>query len=297
VRATAAETGRPGDDPGDLLRLYLYGDLNRMRSSRRLEKEAARNLELLWLVGTRRPDFKTIADVRRDHGAAMKQVCRALTRLCKELDRFGGELIAMDGSTFPAINGKKRPFSGRTLVRLSEEIDAKLEAYLQQLDRQEAEETPLRTPTAAQMQQKLEPWQARQPRDQRDQQPLQQSGETPMSLTDPNRRQITRGDRSLVGDHVQVAVDEKDKLSVAHEVPPAVTEQQQLVPRAERAKQMLGAEQRAVVADMGYDDGAEVQTCEAQGVTVDLPKPHTAANTKLGLFGQERFTDNPAQAV
>jgi transposase len=297
VRATAAETGRPGYDPGDLLRLYLYGYLNRIRSSRRLEKEAARNLELMWLLGKLRPDFKTIADFRRDNGAAIKQVCREFTLLCKELDLFGGELIAIDGSKFQAVNGKKRNFSGRKLVRLIGEIDAKVAAYLQQLDSQDAEETPLRMPTAAQMQQKLEQWQERKQRYQGYQQQLQQSGEKQISLTDPDSRKITRGDSSMVGYNVQVAVDEKYKLIVEHEVTQAVTDQHQLVPMAERTKQTLGAEKLEVVADMGYYDGAEVQKCEAQGLTIYIPKPQTSANTKLGLFGKECFTYNPEQDV
>jgi len=296
-RATAAETGRPGYDPGDLLRLYLYGYLNRIRSSRRLEKEAARNLELMWLLGKLRPDFKTIADFRRDHGAAIKQVCREFTLLCKDLDLFGGELIAIDGSKFQAVNGKKRNFSGRKLVRLIEEIDAQIAAYLQQLDSQDAEEPPLRTPTAEQMQQKLEQWQERKQRYQCYQQQLQQSGEKQSSLTDPDSRKITRGDSSMVGYNVQGAVDEKHQLIVEHEVTQAVTDQHQLVPMAARAKQTLGAEKLEVVADMGYYDGAEVQKCEAQGVTVYIPKPQTSANTKLGLFGTACFTYNPEQDV
>jgi transposase len=297
VRATAAETGRPGYDPGDLLRLYLYGYLNRIRSSRRLEKEAARNLELMWLLGRLRPDFKTIADFRRDNGAAIQRVCREFTLLCKELDLFGGELIAIDGSKFQAVNGKQRNFSERKLVRLIEEIDAQVAAYLQQLDRQDAEETPLRMPTAAQMQQKLEQWQERKQRYQGYQQQLQQSGERQISLTDPDSRKITRGDSSMVGYNVQVAVDEKYELIVEHEVTQAVTDQHQLVPMAERAKQTLGAEKLEVVADMGYYDGAEVQKCEAQGLAVYIPKPRTSANTKLGLFGKECFTYNPEQDV
>jgi transposase len=295
VRATAAETGRPGYDPGDLLRLYLYGYLNRIRASRRLEKEAARNLELMWLLGKLRPDFKTIADFRRDNGAAIKQVCREFTLLCKELDLFGGELIAIDGSKFQAVTGRKRNFSGRKLVRLIEEIDAKIAAYLQQLDSQDAEETPLRTPTAEQMQQKLEQWQERKQRYQCYQQQLQQSGEKQIALTDPDSRKITRGDSSLVGYNVHVAVDEKYQLIVEHEVTQAGTDQHQRVPMAERAKQTVGAETLEVGADMGSYDGAEVQQCEAQGLTVYIPKPQTAAKTKLGLFGKECFTDNPEQ--
>ena len=160
-----------------------------------------------------------------------------MTQLCKDLDRCGGELIAIDGSTLQAVNGTQRTCSGRTLVRLLEENDAKLAAYFQHLDRQEAEDTPLRPPTAAQRQQQREPWQERAPRDQCDQQPRQQSGETQMSLTDPDRRTITRGDSRMVGDHVQVAADEQHKLIVAHDVTQAVTDQHQLGPMAERAQQ------------------------------------------------------------
>lgn len=297
MRATAAATGRPGDDPGDLWRLSRYGSLHRIRSSRRLEQAAARNLALMWRLGKRRPDFKTIADVRRDHGTAMKRVCREFTLLGKALALFGGEVIAMDGGKLQAVNGKKRHVSGSKRGRLIEELDAQSEASLQQLDRQDAEDTPRRTPTAAQMQQQLEPWQERKPRYQRYPQQLQQSGDRAMSRTDPDRRQITRGDSSLVGDNVHVAVDEQYTLSVEHAVTHAVTDQHQLVPIAERAQQIVGAEPLEVVADLGYDDGAEVQQGEAQGWTVYSPNPQTSANPKLGLFGQERFTYNPAQDV
>jgi transposase len=191
----------------------------------------------MWLLGKRRADFKTIADFRRDNGAALRQVCRELTLLCKELDRFGGELIAIAGSKFQAVNGQQRNVGGQKLERLSEAIEAKIEAYLTHLDGQDAEETPLRTPTAEPMQQKLEPWQERQPRYQSSQQPLQQRGEKQRSLTDPDRRTMTRGDSRLVGYHVQVAVDEQPKLIVAHEVTNAVTDQDQLVPMAARTKQ------------------------------------------------------------
>jgi transposase len=279
------------------LRLSLYGDLHRIRSRRRLAKEAARNLELMGLLGKLRPDFKTIADCRRDHGAAIRQVCRECTLLCNDLDLFGGELIAMDGGKFQAVNGKQRHFSGRKLVRLIEEIDAKIAAYLQQLDSQDGEETPLRTPTAEQMQQKLEQWQERKQRYQCDQQHLQQSGAKQISLTDPDRRKITRGDSSMVGYTVQVAVDEQHKLLVEHDVTQAVTDPHQRVPMAERANQALGAEKLEVGAAMGYDDGAEVQQCQAPGLPVYSPTPQTSAKTKLGLFGKECLTYNPEQDV
>ena len=167
----------------------------------------------------------------------MKRVCRELTLLCQELDLCGGELIAIDGSKLQAVNGQQRNFSGSTRGRVIEAIAATIEAYLEQLDRQDAEDTPLRTPTAEQMQQQLAPWQERTPRDQRYPQHLPQRGAKQMSLTDPDRRKITRGDSRLVGYNVQVAVDEQSKLIVAPDVTQAVTAQQQLVPMAERAKQ------------------------------------------------------------
>jgi transposase len=296
-RARAAGTGRPGYDPGDMLRLYLYGYLNRIRSSRRLENEAARNLELMWLLGQLRPDFKTIADFRKDKGDALKQVCREFTLLCKELDRFGGELIAIDGSKFQAVNGKKRNFSGKKLERLTREIDAKIEGYLKQLDSRDGEEAQVQMPAAAAMKEKLQQWHERKQRYQGYPQQLKESGEKQISLTDPDSRKITRRDSSVVGYNVQVAVDEKHKLIIEPEVTNAVTDQDQLVPMAERAQQTLGVEKLEGVADMGYYDGAEVQKCEAQGLTVYIPKPSTSANTKLGLFGKEPLAYNSEKDV
>jgi transposase len=288
-RAVAAETGRPGYDPGDLLRLYLYGYLNRIRSSRRLEREAGRNLELMWLLRRLRPDFKTIADFRKDNGRAIQQVCREFTLVCKDLELFGGELVAIDGSKFEAVNSPSRNFSRKRLAERIAEIDAKIEAYLKQLDCQDGEEGRIETGKPEEFQQKLRRWQERKQRYQSYQQQLEQSGEKQISLTDPDSRRMSMGHGSQVGYNVQLAVDEKHKLIVEHEVTNAVTDQDQLAPMAERAKASSGVDKLEVVADMGYYDGAEVKKCEAQGITVYIPKPDTSANTKLGLFGKERF--------
>ena len=241
-RAVAAETGRPGYDPGDLLRLYLYGYLNRIRSSRRLEREASRNLELMWLLRRLRPDFKTIADFRRDNGRAIQQVCREFTLVCKDLDLFGGELVAIDGSKFEGVNSPSRNFSRKRLEQRIAEIDAKIEAYLNQLDGQDREEASLETGKSEEFQQKLRRWQERKQRYQSYQQQLEQSGEKQISLTDPDSRRMSRGQGSQVGYNVQLAVDEKHKLIVEHEVTNAVTDQDQLAPMAERAKASLGVE-------------------------------------------------------
>lgn len=295
--AQPAGMGRPPYHPGDLLRLYLYGYLNRIRSSRRLEKEAGRNLELMWLIGRLRPDFKTIADFRRDNVAAIKQVCREFTLLSKQMNLFGGELVAIDGSKFQAANSKSRNFNEAKLQQLIAAIDAKIEEYLKQLDRQDAEEAAIPTPKVEEWKEKLRQWQERKQRYQSYQQQLNESGEKQISLTDPDSRKMSMGHGSQVGYNVQLAVDEKHKLIVEHEVTNAVTDQDQLAPMAERAKATLGVERLEVVADMGYYDGAEVKKCEAQGITAYIPKPHTSANTKLGLFGKECFSYDPKKDV
>ena len=287
--AVPAEVGQPAYDPGDLLRLYLYGYLNRIRSSRRLEKEAARNLEVMWLIRKLRPDFKTIADFRKDNSGAIKRVCREFTLLCQQLDLFGGELVAIDGSKFQAVNSKGRNFSARKLKQVIEEIDAKIEAYLKHLDQRDVEEARVAVPRAAEMKEQLERWRERKQVYQNCQQQLQQSGEKQISLTDPDSRKMSMGHGSQIGYNVQVAVDAKHKLIVEHEVTNAVTDQGQLTPMAERAKRTLGVDRLEVLADMGYYDGAEVKKCEQQGIMAYIPKPLTSANTKLGLFGKERF--------
>jgi transposase len=287
--AVPAEVGQPAYDPGDLLRLYLYGYLNRIRSSRRLEKEAARNLEVMWLIRKLRPDFKTIADFRKDNSGAIKRVCREFTLLCQQLDLFGGELVAIDGSKFQAVNSKGRNFSARKLKQVIEEIDAKIEAYLKHLDQRDVEEARVAVPRAAEMKEQLERWRERKQVYENCQQQLQQSGEKQISLTDPDSRKMSMGHGSQIGYNVQVAVDAKHKLIVEHEVTTAVTDQGQLTLMAERAKRTLGVDRLEVLADMGYYDGAEVKKCEQQGIMAYIPKPLTSANTKLGLFGKERF--------
>ena len=297
THATPADTGRPPYDPGDLLRLYLYGYLNRIRSSRRLETEAGRNLELMWLLRKLRPDFKTIADFRKTNRTAITKVCRKFTVLCKRLDLFGGELVAIDGSKFHAVNSKNRNFSEAKLKRLLEEIEAKIEAYLKQLDRQDAVDVTVPTPTREELQEKLRRYQERKQAYEGYVEQLKQSGQTQVSLTDPDSRKMPTGQGSQVGYNVQIAVDEKHKLIVAHDVTNAVTDRDQLGSMAETAKATVGAETLTVVADMGYYHGAEVKKCEAQGIVAYVAKPNTSANTKLGLFGKERFRYDAAADV
>jgi transposase len=154
-RTEPAPTGRPSYSPGDLLKLYIYGYMNRIRSSRRLEKETHRNVELLWLLRKLHPDFKTIADFRTDNAKAFKQIFRAFVLLCKEWGLFGQELVAIDGSKFKAVNSKRRNFTQAKLNEMLQRIDAHIEQYLHDLDTADAEEAETQKPTAEELQEKI----------------------------------------------------------------------------------------------------------------------------------------------
>lgn len=292
LRATPKETGRPPYPPGDLLRLYLYGYLHRLRSSRRLEQETQRNVEMMWLLRKLAPDFKTIADFRKNNRQALQQVCRQFTLLCKQLELFGGELVAIDGSKFRAVNSKRRNYSETKLRHTLAEIDAKIEGYLKQLDEADAAEADTTRLTAAQLQEKIEQLKARKEKNAHLLEQLESSGQSQVSLTDPESRSMKVGQGTEVCYNVQTAVDAKHKLIAEHQVSNSVTDLGQLTPVALQAKQTLGVEKLEVVADMGYYWGAQVKECAEAGITAYIPKPLTSANTQQGLYGKERFVYN-----
>lgn len=297
-RAVANPLGRPAYAPSDLLKLYLYGYLNRIRSSRLLEREAQRNVEVIWLLKKLTPDFKTIADFRKDHTALFKTVFREFTLLCKELELFGGELIAIDGSKFKAVNNKDRNFTPAKLQRLLAEIQSKISRYLQELESADQSEAPSSTTSTLNtdsLPEKIARLQQRRGRYQALLHTLQESGETQISLTDPDSRSMPKNPKVPVGYNVQVAVDSKHKLLVEQEVTNAVTDQDQLSPIALAAKASLGVESLEAVADRGYYHGAQVKVCDLAGITCYIEKPLTSANTKQGLFGKEKFTYNSEQ--
>src|SRR5229473_5194155 len=221
THATPAETGRPAYDPGDLLRLYLYGYLNRVRSSRMLERETKVNLEVMWLLGKLSPDFKTVADFRRDNLGAIKQVCREFTLLCRKLRLFGGELVAIDGSKFKAVNNRRRNFNEARLSKAINAIEEKVGAYLRSLDQADAADPDPDepTPSAAELREKIETLQQRKAKYQALKQELKESGAKQVSLTDKDARSMVMHHGSTeVGYNVQTAVDEKHQLIVEHEV-------------------------------------------------------------------------------
>jgi transposase len=297
-RAQPAETGRPAYDPGDLLRLYLYGYLNRVRSSRMLERETKVNLEVMWLLGKLTPDFKTVADFRRDNLAAIKQVCREFTLLCRKLKLFGGELVAIDGSKFKAVNNRRRNFNEARLSKAIKAMDEKIGAYLKELDQADAAapEPDDPTPSAAELRTKIETLRQRQTKYQALKQGLKDSGAKQVSLTDPDARSMVMHHGSTeVGYNVQTAVDEKHQLIVEHQVTNDPTDHAHLAEMAWRAKATLEVEQLEVVADMGYYDGAEVKQCATAGITTYIPKPLTSVNKKRGLFTKQDFVYEEAK--
>ena len=294
-RAIPKETGRPPYNPGDLLRLYVYGYLNRSRSSRQLEREAGRNVELMWLMRKLRPDFKTIADFRRDNAQAIKKVCREFTLWCKRLELFGGELVAIDGSKFVAVNSPKRNFTEKKLKRMIEEIDGKIDQYLKELDRQDKQEVDERSLSAEELKEKIERYKQRREQYEQLKSDLEQSGESQVSLTDPQSRSMRVGHGVEVSYNVQIVVDHKHKLVLEHEVVNEVTDQGQLSTMAKKAKETLGVETLEVVADRGYYNGEEVKACEQSGIMAYVPKPNNSSNLKRGLFTKEDFIYEPVK--
>ncbi|MGH7665647.1 MAG: IS1182 family transposase [Gemmatimonadaceae bacterium] len=294
-RATASETGRPAYDPGDLLRLYVYGYLNRLRSSRKLERETGRNVELMWLMRKLTPDFKTIADFRRDNTKALKQVCREFTLLCKQLDLFAGELVAIDGSKFRAVNSKKRNFTAASLERRIREIDARITEYLREMDTQDRSEPGSSVATAAALEEKIDALHERRTRYESLCGELEASGESQRSETDPESRSMKVYGGVDVCYNVQTAVDEKHKLIVANDVTNDATDRDYLSPMAKAANEVLDSDHLQVVADMGYYNGPEITACLEAGITPTVPRPRTSANAKHGLFTKDDFKYDAAE--
>ena len=293
TNAQLNETGRPPYDPGDLLRLYLYGYLNRVRSSRGLEREAARNLELIWLLRKLRPDFKTIADFRRDNSQAIKAVCREFTLLCRKLELFGGELVAIDSTKIKAQNSKGRNYNGAKLKALLAEIEKKVRAYLEELDQADAQEEeneagPERL-SAEELKAKIAQLKERKKELQSLAQDLEKSGASQVSLTDPDSRAMSMGRGSSIGYNVHAAVDSKHSLIVDTQVTNTTSDSGALGTMAIKAQENLEVKNLSVVADKGYYNGKEVLVCDTIGVSAYVTKPLTSANTARGLYGKESF--------
>jgi transposase len=293
AKAVPAATGRPAYHPGDLLRLYLYGYLHRVRSSRLLEKECHKNLEVIWLLRTLKPDFKTIADFRRDNKKPLQQTCRQFTLICKKLNLFSGDLVAIDGSKFRAVNSRDKNYNAQKLRELLAAIDAKIQSYLQQLDQSDDRESTENPPLSKeQLQEKIAQLQERKT-DYEELQTRLDDDQKQISITDPDSRLMHTRDGAQVCYNVQSAVDSQHKLIVAHEVTNDPTDFQQLSSMAEQAREVLDVKELKVVADKGYYSNSQVVSCQEKGITPFIQKADTSANTKLGLYGKGKFKFEP----
>jgi transposase len=297
THVTCADTGRPPYPPAVLLKIYLYGYLNRLRSSRRLEIECQRNVELVWLTGKLTPDHKTIASFRKDHLQPLKAVAREFTQLCRKLDLFGGELLAIDGSKFKAINSRDANFNANKLKAILADTDARLEEYFARLDQADAIETASPTLDATQLRQKIAALQGKKEWHARLLVQMEQSGQPQISTTDPDTRNMVVAQGHQVGYNVQLAVDAKHKLIAADTVTNEVSDRKQLANVALQAKENLGLEQAEVLADGGYCTGAEIKECVDHQLVPYVPASSTSANPKLGLFDKRHFLYDAAKDV
>lgn len=290
-RAVPADEGRPGYDPRDLLKLYIYGYLNRTRSSRRLERETHRNVEVIWLLRQLRPDHKTIAEFRRKHPVELRGVGKEFARLCVKLELFGAELVFVDGSKMRAVNGKDRNFTAGKLKALLARIDGQIAGYLAEMEAQDAEESGQPGATDPRLTEKLKALRERKERHEELRKRLEESGQRQISLTDPDSRLMKSQGDMKVCFNAQIAVDAKHHLIVADDVTNEVNDEWQLAPMALAAKEALGVETLEVAADAGYYVGTQVVECEANGITPFAPKPKSSSKSDAqGRFTKESFT-------
>jgi transposase len=291
-RAISAATGRPGYHPSVLLKLYIYGYLNRVQSSRRLEREAGRNVEVMWLLGRLVPDHKTIADFRKDNGKAIGRVCTRFVGLCRRIGLVSAASVAIDGSKFKAANNRDRNFTKAKMKRRMDQIHESVTRYLHQLDsadRQEA--TPAIALRVERLREKIGKLHEEMARLRVLETRMMASPDEQVSLTDPDARSMATSGRGsgVVGYNVQAAVETDHHLIVAHDVIRTGSDRAQLVPMAKSAREALGVDELAVVADRGYFSSEQILACESAGVAVTLPKPVTSGLNAQGQFGKHDF--------
>jgi transposase len=298
VRVEPKATGRPGYAPADLLKLYIYGYLNRVRSSRRLEMECHRNIEVIWLLRSLKPDFKTIADFRRDNRAAFRSVFRQFVLLCRRLDLYGRELLAVDGTRIKAVNNKDRNFTRNSLQEFIRAADERLDDYLRRLDEGDVEESGTgggaRTKNLAEKIAALREKRGRYAVMLAD---LERTGESQISLTDPDSRAMAAHTKVGVGYNIQIAVDAKHKMIVEQAVTNHVIDMGLLTQTAEPARAILDVETIDVVADRGYFKAEDIEACEKAGLVPHVPKPQRGSSVSRGLFRKDEFCYNSDRDV
>jgi transposase len=284
-------TGRPTYHPATLLKIYIYGYLNRIQSSRRLERETQRNLELMWLTGRLMPDFKTIADFRRDNGPAIRAACAQFVVLCRHFNLFTRAVVAIDGSKFKAVNNRDKNFTVAKVAKRIEQVEASIARYLAALDRADRQDNDVAEAKTARLKEKIEGLR-RQMQALKDMgQQVEAAPDQQISLTDPDARSMATSGKGTgtVGYNVQMAVEAEHHLIVAHEVTNVGNDRTQLLAMGRQAQDVMACEEVTALADRGYFNGDEVLACEGTGVLPCVPKTLTSGNTKRGLFTGQDF--------
>ena len=289
-------TGRPSYHPATLLKIYIYGYLNCIQSSRRLERETQRNVELIWLTGRLMPDFKTIADFRKDNGKAIRQVCREFVELCRSLNLFADAIVAIDGSKFKAVNNRDKNFTDRKLKARLQQLEESIARYLAELDRADREPSSVTDVRVSHLQDKLATVKAQMRQLKQIGEQMAAAPDGQVSLTDPDARSMATSGRGtgIVGYNVQTAVDDKNHLIVAHEVTNVGHDRSQLSSMAEQARDAIGEGKLTVLADRGYFSGEEIKACDDAGIVPLVPKCMTSNNRAHGLFDRRDFRYLPA---
>ena len=293
-------TGRPSYHPSALLKLYIYGYLSRVQSSRRLEREAGRNLEVIWLLGRLVPDDKTIADFRKDNGSAIRKVCAQFVVLCRDIGLLTKASVAIDGSKFKAVNNRDRNFTRAKVERRRAQFEESVARYLSQLDTADLQEpSEALAAKTAHLKEKLARLESEMQRLAAMEKQMLASPDQQISLTDPDSRSMATSGRGsgVVGYNVQVAVDTASHLIITHEVTNVGSDRSQLANVANEAKAVLQTDKLDAVADRGYFNSPEILACEQAGITVTLPKPMTSGAKSDGRFGKQDFVYLPTEDV
>jgi transposase len=294
-------TGRPAYHPATLLKIYLYGYLNRVQSSRRLERETKRNIELMWLTGRLMPDFKTIADFRCDNGPAIRAACAQFIVLCRQFNLFTRAVVAIDGSKFKAVNNRDKKFTVAKLAKRMEQVEASIARYLVALDHADRQDGDVAEAKIVRLKEKIEGLRRQMQSLKAMGKEVEAAPDKQVSLTDPDARSMATSGKGtgIVGYNVQIAVDAEHHLIVAHEVTNSGSDRTQLTAMSRKAREATGYEEVTVLADRGYYNGDEVLACEGTGILPVIPKTQTSGNTKRGLFtvadfiydaGNDRYT-------
>ena len=282
-------TGRPAYHPSILLKIYVYGYLNRIHSSRRLERETQRNVELMWLTDRLMPDFKTIADFRKNNGAAIRKVCQQFVSLCRQLKLFSEALVAIDGSKFKAVNSRDKNFTRAKMKRHLAAVESSLDRYFEQLEAADRAEQTCTDTDTTKLEDKIAQLKQEMQRLKKLEAQMLNAPDKQLSLTDPDARSMKTRGMGIVGYNVQTAVDTQHHLIVSHTVTNAGSDRSQLSAMALQAQTVLASEDLSVIADRGYYKSEEILACHEAGIIPYVPKAQTSGNQAKGLFGRDQF--------